>query len=52
MAGAHFDGMTASQLPVDPSLSAAAMEQADRKSLRPEPLPTGSWFFSITNLQF
>ena len=38
-AGAHFDEMVATKPPVDPSLPAAAMEQADRKSLRPESLP-------------
>jgi hypothetical protein len=38
MTGAHFDETVASKPPVDPSLPAAAMEQADRKSLRPESL--------------
>lgn len=36
MTGAHFDETVASKPPVDPSLPAAAMEQTDRKSLRPE----------------
>jgi hypothetical protein len=39
MAGAHFDEMVSTKPPVDPKLPAAAMEQADRKSLRPESLP-------------
>jgi hypothetical protein len=38
MADAHFEEMAASKPPVDPLLPAAAIEQADRKSLRPEPL--------------
>ena len=38
MAGAHFDEMVATKPPVEPWFPAAAMEQADRKLLRPESL--------------
>jgi cytochrome c-type biogenesis protein CcmH/NrfG len=40
MAGAHFEQMVAILPPVDPWLQAAAIEQTDRKSLRPESLQT------------
>jgi hypothetical protein len=50
LAGAHFDEMVATKLPVKPWFPAAAMEQADRKSLRP--LPIGSKFRSIADVQF
>ena len=40
MAGVHFDEIVLIKPPVDPWLSATAMGQADRKSLRPEPLQT------------
>jgi hypothetical protein len=36
MSGAHFDEKIATKLPIEPWFPAAAMEQADRKSLRPE----------------
>lgn len=38
MAGAHFNETVASKPPVDLRLPTAALEQADRKSLRPESL--------------
>ncbi len=47
MTGAHFDETVASKPPVDPSLPAAATEQADRKSLRPESLHCRIKFRSI-----
>jgi hypothetical protein len=40
MSGSHFDEMVPTKPPVDHLSSAAAMEQADRKSLRPESLRT------------
>jgi hypothetical protein len=52
MAGAHFDERFATLLSVNLWVATAALEQADRKSLRPESLLTRITFFSIADIQF